>query len=163
MQEISAFLIIDVQNGFINQHTKAIPRLVEKEQENYKLVWASRLEYSARSPFLTIRKLSGFNNVDKPTELAFSLKPGAKTFIKHGYSAASKEFLEELARHNVTTVYLAGVDTDQCVLATALALFDAGITPKIVVDRCASTGGIASHEAGIVVLRRALGDQNLTF
>ena len=163
MHENSALLIIDVQRGFINQHTRAIPALVEKEQENYDLVWATRLEYSAGSPFLTIRKLSGFGNVDKPTELAFNIRADAKTILKNGYSAVSKEFLEELNGQNVTMVDLVGVDTDQCVLATALALFDANVTPKIIVDRCASTGGTNAHKAGLAILRRALGAHNLIY
>ena len=163
MPEISALLIIDVQHGFINQHTSAIPALVEKEQVNYDLVWATRLEYTAESPLLTIRKLSGFDHVYKPTELAFNVRSDARIILKHGYSAVSKEFLEELHSHNVTMIELAGMDTDQCVLATALGLFDANITPKIIVDRCFSTGGPEAHEAGIAVLRRALGSHNLIY
>ena len=41
MYKNSALLIIDVQNGYINQHTKHIPAFVEKEQEKYELVCAT--------------------------------------------------------------------------------------------------------------------------
>lgn len=163
MYKNSALLIIDVQNGYINQHTKHIPAFVEKEQEKYELVWATKLEYSAKSPFINIRKLNGFRDIENPTELAFNIRLDAKIFIKHGYSAVSKEFLQELSGHGITTIDLVGVDTDQCVLATSLGLFDMSITPKIIVDGCASTGGTEAHNAGLYILRRALGYQNMIY
>lgn len=161
MEDKSALLIVDVQRGFVNEHTKAVPPLVEKEQFTYRLVWAAKLEYGDSSPFLRIRRHSGFGDVDNPAELAFALRPEARTIIKHGYSAVTEELLQELKEHDITTVDLMGVDTDQCVLATAFALFDAGITPRVVASHCASTGGPDMHEMGIHVMRRALGGQNV--
>lgn len=163
MQEKSALLIVDVQRGFINQYTKEIPSLVEQEQASYDFVWAARLEYEENSPFLTIRRHSGFSDTDSPEELAFNLRPDAKTIIKHGYSAVTNELADELKANSIVQIDLMGMDTDQCVLATALALFDIGITPRIVVDRCASTGGSEAHDIGVAVMRRALGNQNMIY
>lgn len=163
MHEKTALLIIDVQRGFINEHTKEIPSLVEQEQANYDLVWAARLEYADDSPFISIRKQSGFTDTDNPEELAFTPSPNVKTIIKHGYSAVTGELIDDLRTNSITQLDLMGVDTDQCVLATALALFDMGVTPKIIVDRCASTGGLSAHDAGVIVMRRALGNQNMIY
>ena len=156
-----AILIIDVQHGFINEHTQDIPRLAEQKQVDYDFVWASRLEYSENSPFLIIRKRAGFIDTPNPTELAFTPQPGANILVKHGYSAATPELLDAFQKHNITQVDLMGVDTDQCVLATALALFDKGITPRILANCCASTAGPEMHKAGLAVMRRALGGHNI--
>lgn len=163
MQEKSALLVIDVQRGFINKYTKDIPSLIEQEQTRYDFVWSAQLEHKENSPFLKIRRYSGFSDIDSPEELAFNLRPDAKTIFKHGYSAVTNKLSDELKANNIIQIDLMGVDTDQCVLATALALFDLGITPRIVVDRCASTGGPEAHDAGVDVLRRALGDQNMIY
>ncbi len=157
----TAILIIDVQNGFINEHTQNIPILAEQKQLDYDFVWVARLEYSKDSPFLTIRKRTGFSDVTDPTELAFTPIPSANIIIKNGYSAATPELLDEFERHSITQVDLMGVDTDQCVLATALALFDKGITAHILANCCASTAGPEMHNTGLAVMRRALGAHNI--
>lgn len=161
MQQKTALLIIDVQRGFINEYTKEIPSLIEQEQAKYDFVWAAKLEYVEDSPFIKIRKHSGFSRIENPEELAFTPHSNTKTIIKHGYSSATKELIDELVTNNIKQIDLMGVDTDQCVLATALALFDIGITPRVIIDRCASTGGPDAHDAGLAVMRRALGDHNI--
>jgi nicotinamidase-related amidase len=157
----TALLIIDVQNGFINENTRHIPQLAEQKQMDYDFVWAAQLEYGQESPFITIRKLSGFNDTSNPTGLAFIPQPDVRTILKHGYSAATPKLLEELRNHHITQIDLMGIDTDQCVLATALALFDANITPRLLANCCASTGGSKMHEYGLAIMRRALGDHNV--
>jgi nicotinamidase-related amidase len=157
----TAILIIDVQRGFINEYTQDIPRLAEQKQLDYDFIWVVRLEYSESSPFLTIRKRAGFVDTPNPTELAFTPRPGANILVKHGYSAVTPELLDEFKKHNITQIDLMGVDTDQCVLATALALFDKGITPRILASCCASTSGPEMHKAGLAVMRRALGRDNI--
>lgn len=156
-----ALLIIDVQNGFINEYTEKIPNLVEKLQYDYEYVWAVRLVYLENSPFITIRKFSGFEKIDKPTDLAFIPLPRTKLFVKQGYSAVTPEFIEDLQSNNINQVNLVGVDTDQCVLATALALFDIGIRPIVLADYCASTAGSEMNDIGLKLLRRAIGKQNI--
>jgi nicotinamidase-related amidase len=162
MPEHTALLIIDVQRGYINDHTRAIPALVEQKQHDYDLVWVAKLSYEGSdSPFVTIRNTNGFSDVENPTELAFVPRDDAKVIQKHGYSAYTPELAGELLHKQVKQIDLAGIDTDQCVLATALALFDAKITPRVLTQYCASTAGRKMHDTGVLVLRRALGTQNI--
>jgi nicotinamidase-related amidase len=58
-------------------------------------------------------------------------------------------------------VHVCGVDTDQCVLATVLTAFDAGLEPVVLADLCLSCAGEAPHEAGLVALRRAIGEDHV--
>lgn len=157
----NALLIIDIQRGYINKHTKKLPSLAESLQSKYELVYITRLEYAEHSPFLEIRKSSGFGDVERPTELAFQPATNAKIFLKHGYSALTDELRVELEQQGVQQIDLIGMDTDQCVLSTALGLFDAGITPRVLSGYCASTGGTGFHRAGIKILKRALGKHNV--
>jgi len=161
MDNLSALLIIDVQRGFINKHTKNIPSLAESIQEKYKFVYVAQLEYEEHSPFLDIRKSSGFSDVDNPTELAFIPTSKSKIIKKHGYSAATPQLLFELEKNNIRQINLMGIDTDQCVLATALALFDQNITPRVLSGYCASTGGASMHKSAIKIMKRALGSHNV--
>ena len=58
-------------------------------------------------------------------------------------------------------VYIVGFDTDGCVLATVFDLFEDGIRPIILADYCASTGGDEYNNAGIKVLQRLIGKNNI--
>jgi len=157
----TALLIIDVQRGYINKYTEKIPKLAEQKQLEYDLVWIARLEYGKNSPLITIRSKNGMKDIKNPEDLAFTPIPGSNIIVKHGYSAATPELLNALQKHNITQIDLMGVDTDQCVLATSLALFDLEITPRVLADYCASTRGEQMHEAGLMVMRHALGKQNI--
>jgi nicotinamidase-related amidase len=75
--------------------------------------------------------------------------------VKSGYGARAPLPLAALARYD--TVWLAGADTDACVLATALGMFDGGGRVVVREDLCWSSGGVALHRAGLAVLRRQLG------
>lgn len=81
-----------------------------------------------------------------------------KCFEKCAYSALTAELLQYLRSNEVDTVYLAGFDTDACVLATAFALFDNNIRPIIIQDCCASTAAKQTmHEEALDIIRRSFG------
>ena len=91
-----------------------------------------------------------------------SVKNCADVIIeKHGYSACCPEVLDILRAHDIKEVHLAGVDTDCCVLKTAVDLFEENIRPIVLTEYCASDGGVESQKAGIKVLERLIGTEQL--
>ncbi len=50
---------------------------------------------------------------------------------------------------------------DFCVLKVAMDIFDLNIEPIVLVDCCASTSGLQSHLAGLAVLARNIGADQL--
>lgn len=80
-------------------------------------------------------------------------------YTKTGYGAATTLPIDEL--RGFECVYVAGADTDACVLATVLALFDAGVSVYVREDLCFSRGGDALHEAALGILRRQLGSRRV--
>ncbi len=58
-------------------------------------------------------------------------------------------------------VTLVGVDTDACVLTTAIDLFEMGIRPIILEDCVGSSGGDECHEAGMLLLKRSIGKEQI--
>ena len=61
-------------------------------------------------------------------------------------------------RYEATVV---GIDTDMCVLKVAMDIFDLNIEPIVLVDCRASTSGLQSHLAGLAVLARNIGADQL--
>ena len=81
---------------------------------------------------------------------------------KTTYSACTESVLKLLQNNNISEVYLAGIDTDCCVLATAIELFDCNIRPIVLAQYCASNGGKRSHNAALTVLERTIGKAQIS-
>jgi nicotinamidase-related amidase len=96
------------------------------------------------------------------TAIAPALAPHAKVvFQKAIYTSLTPEVLQFLQDKQIETAYICGIDTDCCVLQTAVDLFEQNIRPIVLLDHCASNGGPESHEAAIRVLTRSIGAANL--
>lgn len=158
----SCLMLIDVQNGFINDNTKHIlPRIEQlvkdfSEHNKGSLIVATQFINKDESPFINFL---GWNSImgGEETELCLpSGDIGFYTIEKSGYSGYfnTKAF-------GIDTVYLAGVDTDACVLETAMDFFQNNIRPIVLEHYCASSGGEEIHEAAIKILRRNIGDKQI--
>jgi nicotinamidase-related amidase len=82
---------------------------------------------------------------DLVDELApFAEHPNAHVIDKTTYSAFTPEFRAHLAKQGATDLFVCGIATDGCVLATAYAAFDEGLTPWVIGDATASNA--TSHD-----------------
>lgn len=85
---------------------------------------------------------------------------GLQFVQKYQYSCfAGGSNLEEYLLHkNITEVAIVGINTDYCVLATALDAFAARFRTYVVQDAVSSFHGRAGHEIGLKMIRQYLGD-----
>ena len=154
-----ALLIIDVQRGFVNDHTAHVPHLVETLQHDYRVAYAVRFVLDTESLFAADL---GMEPRDiKNERFAFEPAPHVRLYSKSGYSAADRRLLLELEAQEITEVHLCGMDTDACVMATAMALFDAGIRPVVLAHACASSGGPEAHTGALRLLARNIGENQI--
>ena len=58
-------------------------------------------------------------------------------------------------------IFIAGVDTDCCVMKTAVDLFEQDIKPIVLLNYCNSNGGEVANQAGIQVMKRLIGQNQL--
>jgi nicotinamidase-related amidase len=151
-------LIIDVQKGFINDWTRHIPHQVEALQARFPRVVATRFENPEGSAFRTLKGLSRFGPGSAEAELAFAPRRGAEIAVKHRYSALSGALLGSLRESGVREVALSGIATDNCVLVTAVDLFEGGIRPLVLADYCGSHAGAEYHRAGLMLIERLVGE-----
>ena len=128
-------LIVDVQRAFVNRYTRHIPAIVESLQTEYSHVFASRFVNRAGSPWRRWMDWNGCNAGTSEADLAFDAAPRTAVFEKTGYSAAGRALLKDLADIGEHEIAVCGMDTDACVLATALDLFSAGVRPVVLTRR----------------------------
>ena len=160
-----AMLVVDVQLGFVNRYTYHIPQRIRFliERGEHDPVLFTRFVNVAGGPyrrFLDWHECTEPPETDFAPELAHFAAPD-RVFTKPGFTGISDALaarLRELAPEEVDVV---GIDTDMCVLKVALDVFDLGIKPVVLVDCCASTAGLQAHLAGLAVLARNIGADQL--
>ena len=161
----NALVVVDVQNGFINDFTRHIPDRVATliETGDFDLVLFTRFINMPDGPY---PRFVGWDACMGPPEtdlveiVARHATP-EMTFDKHGYAGMPDALERYLIDHGVERATFVGIDTDMCVLKVAMDAFDLNIEPTILIDCCASTAGLQSHLAGLAVLARNIGAQQL--
>jgi nicotinamidase-related amidase len=155
----TALLIIDVQNGFINDQTRDIPSEIAHhiKASSYDLIVFTKFINTQGSNF---EKLLGWKKCYGPPEsdLAKPLVPFAKHIIeKHTYSAfKSHELIKLLKNREIQKLSICGLDTDACVLATAFDAFDLGYDFEIIEELTYNMKDDKFHTAALDVIRKNL-------
>lgn len=160
--EVDALVIVDAQRAFLTEHTEGVlPKIRDLIQQASTAgipVVATRFVNQDASLY---RSLIGWHEcgMDDPgSELLDGIENASThVLIKGGYSSRGR-LPECLTTLGATRPLLIGFDTESCVLACAVELFDHLIPPVIDTRACASTGGPDDHRCGVAVLRRVLGE-----
>ena len=152
-----ALVIIDVQRGFINAATDHVPARIAALQADYATVIATRFVNPEGSAHRRLIGWQRFAPGSADTKLAFTPEPHVRVIEKQTYSALTDEVRALLDTAQATEVHLCGIATDNCVLATAIAAFETGLTPVVLGDACASHAGADYHDWGLRILRRLIG------
>lgn len=162
IEKATALLIIDVQKGFINQHTAHIPEKIEDLQKRYPLVFATKFFNLALSPFRTLLHWNRFDKGSEETALAF---PAAKNVIileKTSYGSSMTGYFDILSRNGIKTVHIVGLDTNMCVFQSAVELFESGqYRPVVLAPFCASHSGAAYHDNALKLIEKAIGQEQI--
>ncbi|MDQ3778934.1 MAG: cysteine hydrolase [Chloroflexota bacterium] len=158
-------LVVDVQQGFVNPFTDHVPGRIRRliERGDHDPVLFTRFINRPDGPY---RRFLGWHECAEPpgTDLAPEVAPLAATervFTKRGFTGISEGLADRLRELAPEAVTIVGIDTDMCVLKVAMDIFDLGIRPLVLVDCCASTAGLQAHLAGLAVLARNIGADQL--
>jgi nicotinamidase-related amidase len=159
-------LVVDVQNGFINRHSEHVVEPIARLVKDWQATQRGPVIYSRfinldNSPW---EKLMSWDKLKR--EPGTALHPGLPTegtdiFKKGTYSAWSKEVQQICDGGDIRRVILCGIDTDQCVMETAIDIFEANLVPVVVKDLCASSAGEEFHQAGLKLINRLIGEKQV--
>jgi nicotinamidase-related amidase len=165
--EKPVLLVIDMQNGFLGERSRHVighvVHLISECQQRSIPVVLTRFQNREGSPYETLirwRRLRG----ETETALTKELQNIPGTVIdKDFYSAFTPEFEQLLDENGWKTLIHCGVATESCVMKTAVDAFERNLTPVVISDACASHAGVEIHNAGLMILERFIGrDQIVT-
>ncbi|MBF6129979.1 cysteine hydrolase [Nocardia brasiliensis] len=169
----AALLVIDVQNGFVNEGSApAVPVIVDLvaawSATNRPTVFTRYRNYP-NSPWerlLGWRALHGPPETDLIDELVpFTARPKSHLLEKTVYTALTADGSKLIGALGVCDLIICGIATDACVLKTALDAFERGYVPWVVRDAVASNATRHSaqqmHDSALLHLARLIGENQL--
>lgn len=165
----AALLVVDVQNGFVNEHSKhvlpIITGLVDQWSESGRPTVFTRYWNFPGSPWERLigwRALYGPPETDLAPELELRVtSPNTHVLDKTVYTALTAEGLALLRELSITDLVICGIATDACVLKTTLDAFELGFTPWVLRDAVASNATRHSaaevHSSALTLIGRLVG------
>ena len=164
----SVLAVIDMQNGFVrpaSQHViPPVVNLVDRWQAAGGATVFTRFINYPDSPY---ERLIGWSRVARPpeTDLVDDLQPYAaratEIVDKPGYTLFTDLGSQVIGQGGWSDLVFCGLTTESCVCKSAVDAFERDLTPWVVTDACGSHGGAEAHEAGLLVLRRFIGQGQL--
>lgn len=162
-------IIVDMQEGFIcNAQTKQLKNsIVELLDKNiFDVVIATRFLNEKDSIY---EKLFDWKQLEQEEERRIQddiMKHVDYVADKYIYNCVNTSFIQRLCQLNEgiypEKVFIVGVDTDCCVLTIATSLYENNIRPIVLTQYTGSTGGNKSHEAGLLCMKRLIGEKQLS-
>lgn len=161
-------LLVDMQTGFVNEG--GTQKLADKVEA---LLKAKVFDYVVATRFLNYdnsiyERLFEWSQLktDAERKLCRNFEKYADVIIeKVIYTCVDSNFLQRICQLNdgvfPEKLFVAGLDTDCCVLKIAADLYENNIRPIVLTHYCDSTGGLDSHRAGMLCLKRLIGERQL--
>lgn len=161
----SVLVLVDVQNGFVSPQSAHVVSPIA----DFTHRWAASGRPYVMSRFINypdslfeqlIRwsaMMPGTAEIEVVPELD-DLVPGAVAVLdKPTYSFFNEDGAKLVAHHGWKHIVVVGLDTESCVLKTAVDAFELGLVPWVVRDLVYSHAGQVEHEAGLLVTGRFIG------
>jgi Amidases related to nicotinamidase len=154
-------LVIDVQQAFVSAETKHILPRIQALLPDYAHVAATQFFNPAVSNYRKLLHWQDCGKHEPGFSLALDLPDRGLIFQKSSYSCLTPGLKKTFLDLKIQDVHLCGLDTDACVLSTAMEIFDANLRPVVISSACASSGGIALHNNAITMLKRNIGAEQV--
>ena len=154
-------LVIDVQKDFINDNTKDYVTKIDN------LINSNRYDFVAFTKFINGEDSNFYKDLnykgcmtEDGRRIVLDTRNN-KVFEKRVYTAVNEELKKYLIDNSIVSVYLCGIDTDACVLKTALDLFENNINVFILKDYCMSHSGKLFHDNAIFMLEKLISKNSI--
>lgn len=153
----SLLLIIDLQNGFVNEHTKEISKKVNLllDEKRFNDVIFTRYINSENN--VCYKRLNYTECMSEESKAITIDTRGYKVIDKEGYTAVTDELKTYIKENNISKIYVCGIDTECCVLKTAYDLFEQDYDVYILSEYCACMAGNQANQNALELLKRNIG------
>ncbi|MES2225116.1 MAG: isochorismatase family cysteine hydrolase [Patescibacteria group bacterium] len=153
----TALLLIDIQQGFITDENKWVLPNIERLLKEGSYDAHVEVVFSAPEGSLWDKQLHWtFPKQDTVAEIAPLIPKERYLCIEKTTKSAfkgNKDLLAFLKELGIQEVHVIGLDTNDCVFATANEAFDLGFFSYVIEDCTVSSQSAALREAALMILR----------
>lgn len=152
-----ALIIVDVQYVFLKRSDKVVKSIVSLLKKVKYDLYVEAVLYAEKGSIWDIQTgwLWPKNKKTHTDNRILSLLPKNAIHIEKTTKSAfkgNKNLKEILKKNNIDEVHIVGLDTNDCVLATAYESFDLGFKTYVIKECCDSSSSKSMHDYGIEVL-----------
>ena len=132
----TAIIIIDMQKGFINKKNKSLSKKIKNhiKKNKYDFILFSNFINKKSSNFFKIlkfKKMIKKQDIEIDSELK-NLAKKQTNFKRKTYSVfKDKKLMKFIKKNKIKKLYLCGLESDACILASGFEAFDLNIDFKI--------------------------------
>lgn len=153
----TALVIIDMQNGFMNEYTKWNVDPIVQIADSFDYVIGTRYINHLGTACYRFEGWKDCMVGTESVELVDEIKEICDVVIdKDKYSCWNSEFVDYIRDNNIGRIMFVGVNTACCVLASVFDTYNNLIDSYVIASLCASTNGTESHLRGLEVLRETI-------
>lgn len=163
-------IVVDMQNGFVNSRSSGIVEPLR----SFLASWIERGLPVILTRFINVpgsqwetlihwTRLREAPEIDLHPAIADVVdgQPNVHVVDKTTYSSLNPEVLSILDELKPDRLLLCGIASDGCVLKTAVDVFEQGMIPVVLKDLTASHAGQAVHDAGLMLISRFIGQDQV--
>lgn len=176
MQEKKALVIVDIQNGFMNQYTEHLKAKIRDyalksvgsadEKKPYQIVIVTQY---INNTMTACYNFEGWKDCMPGTESAAlceeieTLKEQIPFYLvkKDRFTCYTEEFRRILRENEITAVAFCGVNTGCCVLHSALDAYEDCVDTCVLGELCGSTNGEYYHKIGLDLLGSLISEERV--
>ena len=152
-------LVIDMQQEFINENTNHLINKIDKLKEEYKNIIYTKFINSPKSRW--VKDLNWNGCLTKESQKLVIDPKNNKIIEKEIYSSLNKELIEYINKNNISKIHICGIDTECCILKTALDLFENDYDVYVLEEYTSSMNGKTKHQNAIEILKRNIGENRV--
>ena len=159
---MDCLVIIDMQNGFVSEENKNLAGKIARlaKRKSYDFIVATQFCNTTDSPYVSKMGWYGLMNEESQKLVPEIEKLAPKVVMKKtGYSCFTDEFKEFVRANFIDSLTFVGMDTEGCVMVSALDAFKENMNLQVLTRYCESSGGEEYHNAGVLVMKRLLGSR----
>lgn len=158
-----ALIIVDIQPEFITEQTRPVMKKILDLLDNVEYKFYARVFFSCQKDSIWHKQQ---NYILPKSKRVFEEKSDCpiqdilenknhQIFEKETKSAfkANPDLNSVLAENRIKEIHLVGVDTYDCVLATAMESFDLGYLTYVIEECCQSNNGLILNDSAINILQ----------
>lgn len=154
-----ALIVVDMQRGFLGENNQALISNVQAvlAQAKYEM-YVEAVFHAEKGSLWDIQTGWTFPLEETVSELGDVLRDkGAVKVIKTTKSAfgGDRDLMALFKQKGIEEVHIVGVDTNDCILATAYDSFDGGFFTYVIEECVASSAGKTLHQDALEIMRHA--------